>query len=65
MTLLDSTASVADLAAGASRTAALLRVHVGSVAPAGRLFDLRDAKVTRFEDFGSKEHALDAAGVPG
>jgi ketosteroid isomerase-like protein len=33
--------------------------------PVGGLFELRDGKVTRWEDFGSKEHALDAAGVPG
>ena len=31
--------------------------------PVGGLFDLRDGKVTRWEDFGSKERALDAAGV--
>jgi ketosteroid isomerase-like protein len=31
--------------------------------PFGGLFHLRDGKVTRWEDFGSKEKALDAAGV--
>jgi len=32
--------------------------------PVGGLFDLRDGKVTRWEDFGSKEKALDAARAP-
>jgi len=31
--------------------------------PTGGLYDLRDGKVTRWEDFGSKEKALDAAGI--
>ena len=33
--------------------------------PVGGLFDVRDGKVTRWEDFGAKERALDAAGSPG
>src|SRR3954447_51544 len=31
--------------------------------PVGGLFDLRDGKVTRWEDFGSKQKALDAVGA--
>ncbi len=33
--------------------------------PVGGLFEVREGKVTRWEDFGSKEKALDAAASPG
>ena len=31
--------------------------------PTGGIFDFRDGKIVRWEDFGSKEKALQAAGV--
>jgi ketosteroid isomerase-like protein len=46
------------------------RIHVrGKVSgvemdvPVGGIFDLRDGKISRWEDFGSREKALDAAGL--
>jgi len=31
--------------------------------PVGGVFEFRDGKIVRWEDFGSKEKALDAAGL--
>jgi hypothetical protein len=31
--------------------------------PTGGIFDFRDGKIVRWEDFGSKEKALRAAGI--
>jgi hypothetical protein len=39
--ILDSTASLGDVAPGAVATSALVRIHTGGVVPSGRLFDVR------------------------